>query len=80
MYYLWLGLGFHGSFKLRQYIAIRWLRFKGWSVRDDGHTRQLILDGSDYIVVYFKYFRALSYPMPLGLRLHLYAAYMLALR
>ena len=63
-----------------KYIAIRWLRFKGWSVRDDGHTRQLILDGSDYIVVYFKYFRALSYPMPLGLRLHLYAAYMLALR
>ena len=21
MYYLWLGLGFHGSFKLRQYLC-----------------------------------------------------------
>lgn len=63
-----------------KYIAIRWLRFKGWSIRTDEETRQLMLDGNDFIVVYFKYFRAMSRPMPLGLRLRLYAAYMLALR
>ena len=63
-----------------KYMAIRWLRLKGWSIRDNGHTRQLMLDDYDFVPIFFKYFRALSRPMPLGLRLHLYAAYVLSLR